>query len=106
MAPSQEFQGGQPQSPTGMPWNVPVQPPAITDNPQWQGYNTAVYQGGQQVLNPMGANASYPGMPQQQLPNAPGMPMGTSMAQQPNANASNSKPAKRGFLDTIRSWFK
>jgi hypothetical protein len=106
MAPSQGFQGGQPQSPTGMPWNAPAQSPGFTDNPQMQGYNPAVYQGGQQVLNYMGTNVSYPGMPQQQLPSTPGMPMGTSMAQQPNSNASNTKPAKRGFLDTIRSWFK
>ncbi len=100
--PSQGFQNGQPQPPAGMQWNAPVQPPGTTGIPQAQGYNPAAYQGGQQVVYPVGGNVSYTGMPQQP-PGGPGMPMA---GQQSNTNVSGSKPAKRGFLDTIRSWFK
>ncbi len=104
--PSQGFQNGQPQPPAGMQWNAPVQPSGITGVPPAQAYNPATYQGGQQVVYPTGGNVSYTGMTQQP-PNGPAMPMGPSMAgQQSNTNVSNSKPAKRGFLDTIRSWFK
>ena len=108
MFPPQGFQSAQPQPPAGMQWNAPVPPPGATGVPQAQGYNPAAYQGGQQVVNRAGGNVSYPGMPQQpqQLPGGQGMPMGTSMAQQSNANESQAKPAKRGFLETIRSWFK
>ena len=91
--PSQGFQNGQPQPPTGMQWNAPVQPPGATGGSQAQAYNSG------------GRNVSYTGMPQQpqQLPNGPGMPMAS---QQSNMNVSHPKPAKRGFLETIRSWFK
>lgn len=108
MPPPQGFQNAQPQPPAGMQWNAPVPPPGATGVPQAQGYNPAAYQGGQQVVGRVGGNVSYPGMPQQpqQLPGGPGMPMGTSMAQPANANESQAKPAKRGFLETIRSWFK
>jgi hypothetical protein len=108
-APAQGFQNGQPQPSAGMQWNAPVQPPGITGTPPAQGYNPATYQGGQQVAYPAVGNVSYTGMPQQQQQpqNWQGMPMGTSMAdQQPDMQVSSSKPAKRGFLDTIRSWFR
>jgi hypothetical protein len=107
MPHSQGFQNVQPQPPAGMQWNAPMPPPGATGIPQAQGYNPAAYQGGQQVVN-HGGNVSYPGVPQQpqQLPGGPGMPMGTSMAQPSNAYESQAKPAKRGFLETIRSWFK
>jgi len=103
--PSQGFQSGQPQPPAGMQWNAPVQSPGNPGIPPVQGYNLAIYQGGQQVVNPAGGNPGYSGMPQQpqQPPNGPHMPMA---GQQSNTNASSSKPVKRGFLDTIRSWFK
>ena len=111
--PSQGFQSGQPQPPAGMQWNVPVQPPGITGVPSAQGYNPAAYQGGQQVVSPtnyMAPGGSSVGVQSgmtQQPPNWSGMPMGSSMAgQQSNTNASSSKPAKRGFLETIRSWFR
>lgn len=107
--PPQGFQNGQPQAPAGMQWNAPVQPPGIAGAPPAQGYNPTTYQVGQQVVYTTGGNVSYTGIPQQQQqpPNGPGMPMGTSKAdQQPNMQVSSSKPAKRGFLDTIRSWFR
>ena len=90
MFPPQGFQSGQPQPPAGMQWNAPVPPPGTTGVPPAQGYNPAAYQGGQQVVYPVGGNVSYSGMPQQpqQPPNGPGMPMGTSMAQQSNTNES------------------
>jgi hypothetical protein len=108
MPPPPGFQNAQPQPPAGMQWNAPAPPPGATGVPQAQGYNPVIYQGGQQVVNPVGGNVSYPGMPQQpqQLPGGPGMPMGTSMAQPANTKESHAKPAKRGFLETIRSWFK
>jgi hypothetical protein len=102
--PSQGFQSGQPQPPAGMQWNMPVQPPGTAGVPPAQGYAPASYQGGQQAAYPAGGNVGYSGMPQQP-PNGPGMPMPMT-GQQSNMNESNSKPAKRGFLDTIRSWFK
>ena len=102
--PPQGFQSGQPQPYAGMQWNVPVQPPASPGNSQMQGYNPAVYQGGQQVANPVVGSTGYPGMPQQSA--GQGVPMGTAMPQSPDKNISNAKRAKRGFLDTIRSWFK
>jgi hypothetical protein len=104
--PSQGFQSGQSQPPAGMQWNAPT-----------QAYNPTAYQGGQQIVYPTGGNVSYMGPGgsslgvqsgmAQQPPNGPGMPMGLSMAgQQSNTNASSSKPAKRGFLEIIRSWFR
>ena len=111
--PSQGFQSGQPQPPVGMQWNMPVQPPGTTAVPPAQGYYSPTYQGGQQVVYPtsyMAQGGSSVGVQSgmtQQPPNGPGMPMGSSMAgQQSNANASSSKSVKRGFLETIRSWFK
>jgi len=104
--PPQGLQSGQPQPPAGMQWNVPpVQTPGMAGIPPAQGYNPASYQGGQQVAYPVGGNVGYSGIPQQpqQPPNGPGMPL---TGQQFNTNESSSKPAKRGFLDTIRSWFK
>jgi hypothetical protein len=104
--PSQGFQNGQPQPPAGMQWNAPVQPSGIAGVPPAQAYNPATYQGERQVVYPTGGNVSYTGMTQQP-PNGPSMPMGPSRAgQQSNTNVSKSKPAKRGFLDTIRSWFR
>jgi hypothetical protein len=88
--PSQGFQNGPSQPPAGMQWNAPVKPPGTTGGPQAQAYNS------------VGGNVSYTGMPQQP-PNGPGMPMA---GQQSNTNVPNSKPVKRGFLETIRSWFK
>lgn len=104
--PPQGFQTGQPQASAAMHWNEPIQSQGTPDNSQIQGYNSATYQSGQQVVNPMGGYANYPGMTQQQLPTGSDLPMGTSMAQQTDSNVSNVKPAKRGFLETIRSWFK
>jgi len=113
MMPSQGFQSGQPQPPVGMQWNMPVQTPGTTGVPPAQGYYPPTYQGGQQVAYPtsyMAPGGSYVGVQSgmtQQPPNGPGMPMGSSMAdQQSNTNTSSAKPAKRGFLETIRSWFK
>ncbi|HYA98979.1 MAG TPA: hypothetical protein VED37_02050 [Ktedonobacteraceae bacterium] len=106
--PSQGLPNAQPLPPAGMQWNAPVQPAGIPGVPPAQGYSPAIYQGGQQVVQPAGENVNYLGMPQQQ-PMGPGtgMPMGTSMGdQQSHTNISGSKPVKRGFLDTIRSWFK
>jgi hypothetical protein len=106
MAPSQGFQGGQPQAPAGTQWNGPSQPPGFGGAPAAQGYNPAGYPGGQQ-------GAYLPGGP---MGNARpgGVPMGgqPGMAQQPQrgvtgqqADSLGSKPAKRGFIETIRSWF-
>jgi len=111
--PSQGFQSGQPQPPVGMQWNMPVQPPGTTAVPPAQGYYPSTYQGGQQVgyptgyVAPGGSSVGVQSGMTQQPPNGPGMPMGSSMAgQQSNANTSSSKSVKRGFLETIRSWFK
>jgi hypothetical protein len=99
--PAQGFQAGQPQPPAGTQWNVPVQPPGTGNNQQAQGYNPAAYQ----AEYPAGGNVSYPGLPQQpqQFPSGPGIPM---TGQQANTSTPGSKRAKRGFLETIRSWFK
>jgi hypothetical protein len=103
--PAQGFQNGQPQPSAGMQWNAPNKPPGVTGAPPAQGYNPVTYQAGQQVVYPTGGNVNYTGMPrqQQQPQSGSGMPM---TGQQSNTNVSSSKPAKRGFLDTIRSWFK
>jgi hypothetical protein len=87
MAPSQGFQGGQPQPPSGTQWNAPSQPA-----------NPAGYQEGQLGAYPSAGYAGYMG---------PGVsPVG---AQPPASGrgiqAGHSKPAKRGFIETIRSWF-
>jgi hypothetical protein len=103
--PPQGFQNAQSQPPVGAQWSVPVQPQGIPGVPQAQGFYPVTYQGGQQVVNPAGGNVNYIGMPQQpqRSPGGPAMPMA---GQQSNTNVSSSKPVKRGFLDTIRSWFK
>jgi hypothetical protein len=106
MMPPQGFQSGQTQPPAGMQWNAPA-----------QAYNPTAYQGGQQAAYSTGGNVNYMGPGgssvgvqsgmTQQPPNGPGTPMGPSMAgQQSNTNAPSAKPAKRGILETIRSWFR
>ncbi len=116
MVPSQGFQAGQPQPPAGTQWNVPFQPSGFAGVPPAQGFNPVEYQGGLQGAYP-GGYAGYmapggspvgaqSGMTQPPPVSGPGMPAGPSMAgQQSNINASGSKPAKRGFIETIRSWF-
>jgi hypothetical protein len=115
-APSQGFQGGQPQPPAGTQWNAPSQPSGFAGVPPAQGYN-AGYQGGQQGAYPAGGYAGYAGpggfpagvqsgMAQQPPVSGSGMLGEPSMTgQQSKTNASGSKPAKRGFIETIRSWF-
>src|SRR6266487_372969 len=116
-APSQGFQAGQPQPSDGTQWNVPSQPSGFAGVPPSQAYNPAGNQVGQQGAYPPGAYASYmgpggspmgalPGMTQQPPASGPGIPVDPSMiGNQSNMNASGSKPAKRGFIETIRSWF-
>jgi hypothetical protein len=64
-----------------------------------QGYVPA----GSQAYTPVNA----PGMPGQQLPPYGGgaSPSQANNAHRPNANSSGNKPARRGFIETIRSWF-
>ena len=107
MAPSQGFQAGQHPSPAGTQWNAAPQPSGFGGPPAAQAYNPAGYPGGQQGAYPPGVpmGNSRPG----------GVPMGgqPGMAQQPQnlsmdgqqADSPGSKPAKRGFIETIRSWF-
>lgn len=103
-APSQGFQGGQPQ-PAGTQWNAPSQPAGFAGVPPAQGYNPAGYQGGYPAPGgfPPGGQ---PAMVQQPQAYGPGMPPDLSTAgQRSNTNAPGSKPAKRGIIETIRSWF-
>jgi hypothetical protein len=55
------------------------------------------------------ASGNQAGMPAQQLTpgltNAPSYPASSGQAQVSNTNTSSAKPAKRGFIETIRSWF-
>jgi hypothetical protein len=116
-APSQGFQGGQPQPPAGTQWNAPSQPSGFAGVPPSQGYNPAGNRVGQQGAYPSGGYAGYmspggspmgaqSGMTQQPPASGPGMPGVPSMTgHQSYTNASGSKPAKRGFIETIRSWF-
>lgn len=115
-APPQGFQAGQPQPSAGTQWNMPSQPPEFAGvppqaynpvaNPVGQpdayppgGYTGFVSPGGQQVVPP-------PGMPQYPQAGGPGAPVASSTTgNRSDTNASGSKPAKRGFIETIRSWF-
>lgn len=99
---------------TGMQSNAPSQPSGFTGVPLAQGYNPAGYQGGQQGAYPAGAYAGPGGFPpggqpaMAQPPQAygPSLPPETSMAgQRSKTNVPGSKPAKRGIIETIRSWF-
>ena len=99
---------------TGMQSNAPSQPPGFTGVPPAQGYNPAGYQGGQQGAYPAGGYAGPGGLPpggqpaMAQPPQAygPGAPPETSTAgQRSKTNAPGAKPAKRGIIETIRSWF-
>jgi hypothetical protein len=101
-APSSGFQGGQPQPPAGTQWNGPSQPPGFGGAPAAQVYNPAGYPGGQQGAYPPGGpmGNARPG----------GVLMGGQQPQRPSvtgqqADSPGSKPAKRGFIETIRSWF-
>jgi hypothetical protein len=116
-APSQVFQGGQPQPPAGTQWNVPSQPPGFAGVPPSQGYHAAPDQAGQQgaylsgvyagYMSPGGSPMGAPqGMTQQPPASGPVIPVAPSMTgNQSDTSASGSKPAKRGFIETIRSWF-
>lgn len=92
-ASQQAFQGGQYQ---GAQWNASYQQQAGPGGvPPAQGYNqyAGAYQAGGY---PMGGQ---PGMPQQP-PLAYGPP---NAGQRPNSPGA--KPARRGIIETIRSWF-
>jgi len=56
---------------------------------------------------PGGPQAYAPGTPGQQLPPYSGAasPSQINNGQRPGANPSGGKPARRGFIETIRSWF-
>ena len=105
MAPSQGFQGVQPP-PAGTQWNRPSQPLGFTGMPAAQGYNPAGYPGGQQGAYPPGGptgNARSGGVPMGGQPGMAQQPQRPVTGQQ--ADSLGSKPAKRGFIETIRSWF-
>lgn len=101
--PSQGFQGGQPQPPAGTQWNAPSQPSGFAGVPPAQGYYPAGYQEGQQGAYPAGY-AGYMGPGVSPGGAQPGMaPQSPASGQ--SMQAGPSKPAKRGFIETIRSWF-
>jgi hypothetical protein len=78
----------------GMQSNAPSQTAGFAGAPPAQGYNPAGYQGGQ------------PAMARQPEAYGPGIPPERSRAgQRSKTNTSGSKPAKRGIIETIRSWF-
>ncbi len=113
MAYSQEFQGGQTQSPVVAQWNAP-QPSGHGGVPPVQMYNPTGYPVGQQGTYPPGGYVgsgafpmgSQPGMAQQPPAYGQNMPPQPPMTDQKSStNAPVSKPAKRGFIETIRSWF-
>ena len=116
-APSQGFQAGQPLPSAETQWNAPSQPSGFTGVPPSQGYNPAGNQVGQQGAYPSGGYTGFvspggppmvapSGMTQRPPASGPGMPVGPSMTgYQSDTNTSGSKPAKRGFIETIRSWF-
>lgn len=116
-APPQGFQAGQPQPPAGTQWNMPSQPSGFAGAPPSQAYNPAANPMGQPGAYPSGGYPGFvspggqpvvapPGMTQNSPYGGPGMPVAPSMAGNlPDTNASSSKPAKRGFIETIRSWF-
>src|SRR5207248_11411116 len=68
--------------------------PSMSQMPQTQGYTG--YQGGYS----MGNQSAWPQQPASGSNMMPAMP-----GQEQNVPPSASKPARRGFLDTIRSWF-
>ena len=99
---------------TGMQSNAPSQPSGFAGVPPAQGYNPAGYQGGQQGAYPAGEYGGPGGFPlggqpaMARPPQAygPGMPPEAFTAgQRSKTNAPGSKPAKRGIIETIRSWF-
>ncbi len=116
-APSEGSQAGQPEPPARSQWNVPSQPSGFAGASPLQGYNPAGNQVGQHGVNPAGAYAGYTGsgdpsmgalsgMPQQPPASGPSMPEEPSMIRNhSDTNAVVTKPAKRGFIETIRSWF-
>ena len=98
----------------GMQSNAPSQPSGFAGAPPAQAYNPAGYQGAQQGAYHAGAYAGPGGFPQGGQPAmarppqayGPGMPPEPSTAgQRLKTNAPGSKPAKRGIIETIRSWF-
>ena len=103
-SPSQGFQGGQPQPPVGTPWNAPSQPSGFAGVPPAQGYYPVGYQEGQQGVSPSGGYAGYVGPGASPVGAQPGMSP-QPPASGPGMQAGFSKPAKRGFIETIRSWF-
>ncbi len=108
MGSSQGGQGMQPQPPAGAQWNASPQPAGLGGVPPAYGYNPAGYQGGYQGASFPGGPpvGGQPGMAQQPPVYRQGMPPEPSFSgQNPNTNAPGSKPAKRGFIETIRSWF-
>lgn len=98
----------------GMQSNAPSQPSGFAGVPPAQGYSPAGYQGGQQGAYPAGGYpgpggfppGGQPAMAQHPQAYGPGMPPEPSMAgQRSKTNAPGTKPAKRGIIETIRSWF-
>jgi hypothetical protein len=92
--------------PAGTQWNRPSQPLGFTGMPAAQGYNPAGYPGGQQGAYPPGGptgNARSEGIPMGGQPGMAQQPQRPVTGQQ--ADSLGSKPAKRGFIETIRSWF-
>jgi hypothetical protein len=115
--PSQGFGAGHPEPTAGSQWNVPSQPPGFASVSSSQAYN-AGNQVGQQGAYPAGAYAGYmgtgvppigtsqSGMPQQPPASGPAIPVEPSMTgSHTDKNTAGTKPAKRGFIETIRSWF-
>lgn len=110
-APSQNTtessQGGQrmqSQPPAGAQWNASPQPAGFSGVPPAYGYGPAGYQGASLSGNPLVGD--QPGMAQQPPVYRQSMsPEPSFGGQNPNTNAPGSKPVKRGFIETIRSWF-
>ncbi len=86
----------------GMQSNAPSQPSGFAGVPPAQGYNPAGEYPGPGGFPPGG----QPAMVQPPQAYGPSMPSETSTAgQRSKTNAPGSKPAKRGIIETIRSWF-
>jgi len=89
---------------TGAQWNASPQPAGFSDAPPAYGYNPGGYQGASFSGNPLVGD--QPGMAQQPPVYRQSMtPEPSFGGQNPNINAPGSKPVKRGFIETIRSWF-
>jgi hypothetical protein len=112
--PSQGMPVGQPQAPAGTQWNAPSQSSGFAGAPPVHAFNPAANQMGQPGASPPGGYPGYvspgsppmtalPGTTQSPPVNGPGMPVDLAATGKPGTNASSSK--KRGFIETIRSWF-